>query len=192
MIFLGDYFALGLLAVLFLFYFEGGRLNRYMSVASKWFVVSLVLSALSAAVDLITGQLLAIRAPLWANFAANTVYFVLSIVTTSAFALYLFTRILEHAHDDHCMTYAKRGLFILFSVYMVLVAANFKTFTPTPNWGFANTAPHGGSWTFSPHGDMKSPSGVRSWTPTCCTGSPPPRSWNKSAFGRWGRGFPKP
>ena len=127
MIFLGDYFALGLLAVLFLFYFEDGRLNRYMSAASKWFVVCLVLSALSAAVDLITGQLLATRAPLWANFAANTVYFVLSIVATSAFALYLFTRILEHAHDDHCMTYARRGLLILFSVYMVLVAANFKT-----------------------------------------------------------------
>ena len=131
MIFLGDYFALGLLAVLFLFYFEGGRFNRYMSSASKYFVACLVMTAFSAVVDLITGQLLAIRAPLWANFAANTLYFIVSIVTTSVFALYLFTRILEHAHDDHCMTYARRGLTILFVIYMVFVFTN-----PWTGWLF--------------------------------------------------------
>ena len=125
MVFLGDYFALGLVIVLFLFYFDSS--SRYMSTASKYFVASLVLTAASAAVDLVTGQLLNIGAPRWANVAANTVYFILGVVTTSVFALYLFTRILEHAHDDHCMTYARRGLAILFGIYMALVTANLWT-----------------------------------------------------------------
>ena len=122
MVFLGDYFALGLVIVLCLFYFDGR--SRYMSPASKCFIACLVLTAISAVVDLLTGHFLDIQVPLWANVAINTLYFIVSVVTTSAFALYLFTRILEHAHDNHCMTYARRGLFILFSIYLVAVVAN--------------------------------------------------------------------
>ena len=125
MVFLGDYFALGLVIVLFLFYFDSR--GRYISPASKCFIACLVLTAASAAVDLLTGKLLAVGAPIWANVAANTLYFLISVVTTSAFALYLFTRILEHAHDDHCMTYARRGLVILFSIYLAAVIANLWT-----------------------------------------------------------------
>ena len=125
MVFLGDYFALGLVIVLCLFYFDGR--SRYLSAASKCFMACLVLTAVSAVTDLLTGQFLNIHVPLWANVAINTLYFIVSVVTTSAFALYLFTKILEHAHDDHCMTYARRGLAILFAIYMAAVVVNLWT-----------------------------------------------------------------
>ena len=128
MVFLGDYFALGLVIVLCLFYFDGRTSHRYMSAASKCFIACLVLTALTALTDLLTGQLLNMpHVPLWLNMAANTLYFMVNIITTSAFALFLFTKILEHIHDNHCMIMALRGLTILFTLYSLLVIANIFT-----------------------------------------------------------------
>lgn len=123
--FLGDYFAIGLVVVLSLFFFDK---SYYINKTSKLFMAALGLTAATAAIDLLTGSLQkAMWAPLWLSMAANTLYFVVNLLTTSAIALYLFTRILEHSHDTHCMTYAKRGLAILFSVYLAVVTANIWT-----------------------------------------------------------------
>lgn len=128
MIFLGDYIAIGLVIVLSLFYFERRTNWRYMSTDNRYFVACLFLTALTALTDLLTGWLLTIpTAPLWFELAANTAYFLVNIITTSFFALFLFTKILEHAIDSHCMTYARRGLAILFSLYLILVCSNFWT-----------------------------------------------------------------
>ena len=128
MVFIGDYFAIGLVIVLCMFYFDGKAGPRYMSSASKCFVACLVLTALTAATDLLTGQLLVMKhVPLWINMGVNTLYFLLNIITTSAFAMFLFTKILEHIHDDHCMIMARRGLKILFAIYLLLVFANLFT-----------------------------------------------------------------
>ncbi len=127
MVFVGDYFAIGLVLVLCLFYFDGHTGIRYMTSAGKCFVACLVLTALTALTDLIAGQLLMQDVPLWLNMLSNTLYFAVNIVTTSAIALFLFTKILEHAHDNHCMTMARRGLAILFSLYLMLIAANLWT-----------------------------------------------------------------
>ena len=100
MVFIGDYFAIGLVIVLCMFYFDGKTSRHFMSNANKFFLACLVLTALTALTDLITVQLLTVEhVPLWVNMAVNTAYFVINILTTSAFALYLFTKILEHAHD---------------------------------------------------------------------------------------------
>ena len=128
MIFLGDYIAIGLVIVLSLFYFERRTNWRYMSTDNRYFVACLFLTALTALTDLLTGWLLTVpTAPLWLELAANTAYFLVNIITTSFFALFLFTKILEHAIDSHCMTYARRGLAILFSLYLILVCSNFWT-----------------------------------------------------------------
>ena len=128
MIFLGDYIAIGLVIVLSLFYFERRTNWRYMSTDNRYFVACLFLTALTALIDLLTGWLLTVpTAPLWLELAANTAYFLVNIITTSFFALFLFTKILEHAIDSHCMTYARRGLAILFSLYLILVCSNFWT-----------------------------------------------------------------
>lgn len=123
--FIGDYFALGLIIVLSLFFFDK---KYYLTTASKFFMAALGLTAATALIDLIAGRMIhTMGVPLWLNMATNSLYFVVNILTTSAIALYLFTRILEHSYDDHCMTYAKRGLAILLTVYLGFVVANLWT-----------------------------------------------------------------
>lgn len=65
--------------------------------------------------------------PLWLNLLVNTMFFLSAIVTTSLIALYLFTKILEHTHDRHCMKNALVGLSVLFSVYLVVMVSNVWT-----------------------------------------------------------------
>lgn len=126
MVFIGDYFAIGLVIVLSMFFFDGKTSRHFMSDANKLFVACLALTALTALTDLVTVQLLTVEdVPHWLHMATNTAYFLINILTTSAFALYLFNRILEHAHDHHCMKRACVALLSLFLVYLALVIANF-------------------------------------------------------------------
>lgn len=123
--FIGDYFAVGLVIVLCMFYFER---KYFLTKSSRYFVLCLLLTAATAVTDIITGALLTLNGvPYWLNMSVNSLYFIINIITTSTIALFLFTKLLEHAYDDHCMTYAKRGLRILFTVYMLLVIINLKT-----------------------------------------------------------------
>ncbi|MBR5536286.1 MAG: GGDEF domain-containing protein [Clostridia bacterium] len=125
MIFIGDYFALGLVFVLCMFFFDSKIALRYMPKASKLYIACLFSTALTALVDLITGQMLEMsHVLLWQNMLVNTLYFIVNILTTSFMALYLFTRILEHTHERHCMKRACMGLASLFAVYMVFVVSN--------------------------------------------------------------------
>ncbi len=123
--FIGDYFAVGLVIVLCMFYFDK---NYFLNRSSKYFVACLLLTAATAVTDITAGALLASdNIPYWLNMTVNSLYFIINIITTSFIALFLFTKILEHAYDDHCMIYAKSGLIALFAVYVVLVAVNLKT-----------------------------------------------------------------
>ncbi len=128
MIFIGDFFAIGLVILLTLFYFDGRTRPRYMPTDSKLFLACLCFTALTAAVDIVTCISMEVAGvPLWLDVSSNSLYFVLNIVTTSSIALFLFHKILEHAHDDHCMRYARTGLGILFVAYLSVVAANLRT-----------------------------------------------------------------
>lgn len=123
--FVGDYFAIGLVIILCIFFFDSKTSVRYMSAASKLFIACLVTTALTAMTDLLTGYLLILEdVPLWQNLLINTLYFVVNIITTSFIALYLFTKILEHTHEHHCMRNACIGLITLFILYMGFVVSN--------------------------------------------------------------------
>ena len=123
--FLGDYFALGLVTILCIFFFDSKISIRHMPKTSKLFICCLVTTALTAVTDLITGQLQTLNyVPLWQNVLWNSLYFVINIITTTCIALYLFTRILEHTHEQHCMKKACIGLTVLFVIYMCFVIAN--------------------------------------------------------------------
>lgn len=125
MISIGDYFALGLVIILCAFFFDSKTSFRYMPSTSKLFIGCLVTTAMTAIADLVTVQLMdQVGVPLWQNMLANTLYFIINIVTTSCIALYFFTRILEHTHERHCMKRACSGLVVLFAVYMCFVVAN--------------------------------------------------------------------
>ena len=128
MVFIGDYFALGLVGTLFIFFLDTKIGMRHMSSAGKLFILCLISTALTAVVDLITIQMMRLEyIPLWQNVLANSLYFLINIVTTSSIALYLFTKILEHTHDRHCMKNACIGLTVLFILYLVVIAANLWT-----------------------------------------------------------------
>ena len=126
--FIGDYFALGLIIVLCIFFFDSKTSIRYMSTANILFICCLVTTAMTAVTDLITGQLLITDdASLWQGMLFNTLYFIVNIISTSFIALYLFNRMLEHTHLQHCMRNACTGLAILFTVYICFVIANLWT-----------------------------------------------------------------
>ncbi|MBE6653615.1 MAG: EAL domain-containing protein [Ruminococcaceae bacterium] len=128
MIFIGDYFALGLVFVLVLFFFDSKISVRYMTVYSKLFISALLMTAITALMDLFSGYLMQRSdVPLWLHMLANTLFFITAIVTTSLLALYLFRRILQHTHRRHCMLRAYIGLSIMFAVYMILMLINLKT-----------------------------------------------------------------
>ena len=125
MIFLADYFALSLILILCIFFFDSKISIRHMPKSSILFVCCLITTALTAVMDLITGQLQVLEnVPLWQSMMWNSLYFVVNIIATTFIALYLFTKILEHTHEKHCMHNACIGLSVLFVIYMCFVAAN--------------------------------------------------------------------
>ena len=125
MVFVGDYFALALILILCVFFFDSKISIRHMPRTSKLFICCLITTALTAITDLITGHLLILdNVPLWQNVLWNSLYFVINIITTTSIALYLFTRILEHTHEQHCMKKACIGLTVLFVIYMCFIIAN--------------------------------------------------------------------
>ena len=123
--FIGDYFALGLVTILCIFFFDSKISFRSMNIASKLFICCLLTTALTAVTDLLTEHLQILdNVPLWQLVLSNTLYFVINLITTTCIALYLFVKILEHTHAKHCMRNACIGLAVLFGIYMVFVIAN--------------------------------------------------------------------
>lgn len=128
MIFIGDYFALGLVLILSLFFFDSKASLRYMNVYSKLFISALLMIAVSTVVNLYCGYLLRHpEMPGWLHVLANTLYFIVAIITTSLLALYMFHRILEHTHRRDCMRHACVGLSVVFAVYLLIVLLNLST-----------------------------------------------------------------
>lgn len=126
--FLGDFFAIGLVIILFMFFFDSKISVRYMPLSSQLFLACLGATAATALTDLGTGYLL-LRpdVPVGLNMLANTFYYFICIITTSLIALYLFNKILQHTHSRHCMKRACIGLAALFIIYSAVVVANFFT-----------------------------------------------------------------
>lgn len=128
MVFIGDYFAIALVLILCLFYFDGIRSKYFITQSSKYFIFGLAFTLLTATLDILSVVLVDLPGvPLWLNVLMNSLYFIVNILTTSCIALFLFSKILEHSYDEHCMVYAKRGLMILFGVFSVFVVANIWT-----------------------------------------------------------------
>lgn len=127
-IYVGDYFALILVATLFLFFVDTKTSLRYMSASSKLYISSLLLTAATAVTDLLSIYMLSKGwFPLWQNVLVNTAYFIFGVLAVTSIALYMFTRILEHTHEKHCMRRAHIGLAAAVSIYVVVAVANIWT-----------------------------------------------------------------
>ena len=121
----GDYFTIGLVVMLGMFFFDG---KHSLNKASRYFVASLILTGVTAALDIISVTLIEdIAVPMWLRILTNSLYFEVNILTTSFIGLYLFTKILEHSHSRYCMRNAQIGLFASFSIYTIFVIANIWT-----------------------------------------------------------------
>ena len=128
MIFIGDYFAIGLVIILAMFFFDNITSIKYMPRSSKLFLAVLALTAFNAATDLLAGALLTKEGvPYWLNMLMNSLYFVSNLVATSCIALYLFTKILEHTHRRHCQRNAHVGLSVILCVHLIAVICNLWT-----------------------------------------------------------------
>ena len=127
--FIGDYFALMMVTVLFLFYVDTKSGMRHMTASSKLFVCALLMAVVTAVTDLYTGYLLEqTGVPLWLNMLVNTMYFVNALLTTTVLALYLFKKILVHTHHERsCTRRAHIGLTAILVPYLILVGTNFYT-----------------------------------------------------------------
>ncbi len=128
MVYIGDYFAIGLVIILFMFFFDHKRNIENMPVSSKVFIGMLVLTAFNAMLDLFAGVLLeSAGVPIWLNMLVNSLYFVTNLVTTSCIALYFFIKILEHTHHRHCMRNAYIALGSILGVFSAVVVINLWT-----------------------------------------------------------------
>ena len=128
MIYIADYFAISLIIILFLFYWDTETKFRNMPAASKLFACILAMTAVNAGIDLLTGTLINNSSiPLWQNMMVNSLYFATNLLTTSLIALYLILKILEHTHRRHCLRNALIALGTVYGVYLVAVIANIWT-----------------------------------------------------------------
>ena len=122
---IGDFFALGLVAILSLFFFSNGY---FPTKASRFFAFSLVLTALSGVLDIVAVYLFGNPGvPLWLNMAINSLFFAVNVLTTTMIAMVLFYKILEHVHDDHCIKQARVAMIAVFTIYLIFVAVNIGT-----------------------------------------------------------------
>ena len=123
---LGNYISLGIVAIIALFYFEK---NYFPTVASKYFAIALALTALTSLLDMATVLMIPYgpKIPLWIGYLVNSFYFLSNILTTTFLAMVLFSKILEHVHDDHCMRRAKIAMTSIFLSFFVLAVANVNT-----------------------------------------------------------------
>ena len=122
MIVVGDFFALGLIGILCLFYFR----NRYYpSAAARCYAHCLVFAATNATLDIITAYLIVYKiGPLWLNMTLNIAYYMTNIMTTTMIGMVLFHKILEHVHDDHCIVRARTTYAIIGGIYTLIVLSN--------------------------------------------------------------------
>lgn len=128
MIYIADYFALGLVAILFMFFFDSKTALPHIPVSSKVFATSLGMTALNALTDLVAGAMLsADGVPLPLNVLVNSLYFFFNLLTTSVIALFFFIKILEHTHRRHCMRNACIALGAILAVDAAVIICNVWT-----------------------------------------------------------------
>ena len=129
MIFIGDCFAIVIISILCLFYFEK---QFYFTPASKYFALCLILNGINAILDIAsTIAIYSENVPIVTNAALNLLYFSSNIIATTAIAMVLFSKILEHVHRSKCKKRAMTGLVVIFAVYQSLVLIN-----PLTGWLF--------------------------------------------------------
>lgn len=118
---IGSSFAFGIVMLISLVYFR----NKYfLSRSSKYYIASLLLTIASALANISGKELVRfLDMPTWSLVALGTLSQLLTILTTSALAIYLISKVTEHILEDK-LIFAKTYLISLIAVYTVFILAN--------------------------------------------------------------------
>lgn len=123
--FLGDYFSLAVLMILCMVYFDRKPVQHSYS---KYYVLCLVFTALTAITDLLTMELQKTHCTIWGlNITVNSLYFLMNVLSSTAIAMFLFNRILEHSYEKRCKRRARLCIEICLSIYIFAIIANIWT-----------------------------------------------------------------
>ena len=121
--FLGDYVALGIIAILCLFHFIG---NPIRTKVGKHFSFSLIFAALTAVTDIVGGAFLGFGVEFRAEvILLKTLYFTLNMVSIVFISIVFVLKIVEHSyHGAEVLKKARIVLTSVFAVYFVMLISN--------------------------------------------------------------------
>lgn len=129
---LGSCFALGIVFLICLVFFR----NKYfLTRASKYYIVCLLLTLVSAVVNVVKIYVVRSTYSPTTVYAVSTVNLLFTIFTAMMLAMYLVVKVVEHIYDDNII-FAKVSLITLFSIFTVITIANIYTgwlFRVTPD-----------------------------------------------------------
>ena len=122
---IAEYFSLFIISIIFIRYY-GFEWKVAFTPRRKLFLACLITSVGSTLLNIICVYCLdhAQRFPVWFNMTLNTLYFLVSIIMCSLFALFLFLLLQEHVYDDHCRVRAQQMLLGVTSAYVTVVLTN--------------------------------------------------------------------
>ena len=127
MIFIGDYFALGFVIMIFLFFTDCKFNLRHLTTVGKLFTGCLLFTCFTALVDMYAGFLNQRHTvPHGVLMFWNTVYFVIANIATTFISRFIFIKILEHTHNTHCLKRSTVGLVAVFFVHLAMLLANIE------------------------------------------------------------------
>ena len=125
MVFVGDFFAIGLIIVLCMFYFER---KHFLSFNSRIFAASLILIGLTAGTNIFCYAIMSDPAtPLWMLHLFNSLYFFSLITSTMLLTLFLLYSILEYGCIGPCRLYGTLITLSLTVVYLIALFSNPKS-----------------------------------------------------------------
>lgn len=121
---LGNCFAIGLLLIISLVYFQ----NKYfLTKAAKYFAVCLIFSSISAAANICYHAVIYTACPGWVVGVLGFIDAVLPLFTTSLIGLYLVCKLIEHTYEDRHFYNAQLIFATIFLIYLTLVITNVWT-----------------------------------------------------------------
>lgn len=125
MAYLGDYFALGLIAILCMFYFED---KHFPNMPSKAFAACLIFVGGS----IVTGLGCSFLdfygiTPLWIRFVMRSFHLLINVAAISCFAIFLILHIFAHIYDNRHLKLGSFILLLLLGIYALFVLTNAWT-----------------------------------------------------------------
>lgn len=125
MIFVGDYFAIILIIVLCMFYYER---KHFLSLNSRIFAACLILIGLTAGTNIFCYAIMDDPStPLWMLHLFNSLYFLFLMVSSALLTLFLLYSILEHVCSGPCRFMGTLITLSLTVAYLLILISNVKT-----------------------------------------------------------------